>query len=190
MPSPTPLSSHRARPRPRGFVLVTIALLLVVVAGLGAAAMRSASTQERIAGVFYDRALALSSSESALSDAKEYLLDPAFDASDSSMKVRDGSPLFSNATGDGFTVYDWISAGTNWLTGTFAMLLGRADGNTNALARVKNAPGYIVDRFPDMGITPTTKFQVFRVTARGAGGRDENAAYTQVLSRVPVSTGS
>lgn len=180
-----PSSRHQA-----GVVLITVALFLVVLAALGAASMRSASVQERVSGVFYDRAVALASSEAALSDGKEYLLRPDFEATSAASKVRDGSTLFTSATADGFTVQSWVESNTNWLSGVSAMLLGTADNNATGLYRVKSSPAYIVDRFPDMGISTLTKFQVFRVTARGAGGRDENAVYTHVLSRVPVSTGS
>ena len=173
-----------------GVVLITVALFLVVLAALGAASMRSASVQERVSGVFYDRAVALASSEAALSDGKEYLLRPDFDPTNAASKVRDGSALFTSATGDGFTVQSWVESNTDWLTGPSILRLGAADSNTAVLGRVKTSPSYVVDRFPDMGVTTTTKFQVFRVTARGAGGRDENAVYTHVLSRVPVSTGS
>jgi len=173
-----------------GLVLITVVLLLVIIAALGATSMRSANIQERVSGVFYDRAVALASSEAALSDGKEYLLRPDFEATSAASKVRDGSTLYSSSTADGFTVLSWVEASTNWLTGTLALMLGTADGNPDTLTRVKAQPAYIVDRFPDMGISTTTKFQVFRVTARGAGGRDENAVYTHVLSRMPVSTGS
>lgn len=177
-------------PQQRGLVLITVVLLLVIIAALGASSMRSANIQERISGVFYDRAVALASSEAALSDGKEYLLRPDFEATSAASRVRDGSTLYTSATADGFTALSWVEASTNWLSGTLALLLGSADGNTDTLTRVKAQPAYIVDRFPDMGISTTTKFQVFRVTARGAGGRDENAVYTHVLSRMPVSTGS
>ncbi len=179
------------RGRDNGFVLVTVALLLVVIAALGAASMRASNIQERVAGVFYDRAVALASSEAALSDGKEYLLRPDFEATAAASKVRDGSAFFApSVTNDGLTVQMWVTNNTNWLASTLALMLGASDGNSSSLLRVKAQPSYIVDRFPDMGISTTTKFQVFRVTARGAGGRDENAVYTQILSRVPVSTGS
>ena len=173
-----------------GLVLITVALFLVVLAALGAASMRSASVQERIAGIFYDRAVALASSESALSEGKEFLLAPNFDTSSASSKVRDGSTLYSSATNDGLSVSAWVTSDTNWASGIFALILGSLDGVTGNLLRVPVKPSYIVDRFPDMGYSTTTKFQVFRVTARGAGGRSENAVYTQLLYRVPVSTGS
>jgi Tfp pilus assembly protein PilX len=171
-------------------VLITVALFLVVLAGLGAASMRSAGVQERVSGVFYDRAVALASSEAALSDGKEYLLRPDFEATSAASKVRDGSAFFTSPTDDGFTVKAWVEANTDWLSGPFSLLLGSADSNNGVLTRVKARPAYIIDRFPDTGITSTTKFQTFRITARGAGGREENAVYTHVLSRVPVSTGS
>lgn len=185
------LSRHRAdRTQQSGVVLITVALFLVVLAALGAASMRSAGVQERIAGVFYDRTVALASSEAALSEAKEYLLASDFESSSAASKVRDGSVLYTSATNDGLSVLSWVQSNTNWVSGAFAVLLGTADGITDALLRVKSPPAYIVDRFPDMGISTTTKFQVFRVTARGAGGRQENAVYTHILSRIPVSTGS
>jgi Tfp pilus assembly protein PilX len=185
------LSARRAeRTQQSGIVLITVALFLVVLGALGAASMRSASVQERISGVFYDRTVALASSEAALSEAKEYLLAPDFESSSAASKVRDGSLLYSSTTNDGLSVLSWVQSNTNWISGAFAVLLGTADGITDALLRVKSPPAYIVDRFPDMGISTTTKFQVFRVTARGAGGRQENAVYTHILSRIPVSTGS
>ncbi len=183
-------SAELDKHRQGGLVLITVVLLLVVIAALGASSMRSANIQERISGVFYDRAVALASSEAALSDGKEYLLRPDFEATSTASKVRDGSLLYSSGTADGFTALSWVEASTNWVSGTLALLLGTSDGNTDTLTRVKAQPAYVVDRFPDMGISTTTKFQVFRVTARGAGGRDENAVYTHVLSRMPVSTGS
>ena len=183
-------SPHTRRHRQSGIVLITVALFLVVLAALGAASMRSASVQERIAGVFYDRTVALASSESALSEGKEFLLAPDFDTSSASSKVRDGSTLYSSSTNDGLSVSAWVASDTNWASGTFALILGSLDGITGNLLRVPAKPSYIVDRFPDMGYSTTTKFQVFRVTARGAGGRAENAVYTQLLYRVPVSTGS
>lgn len=190
LPTISSVSSAPAPHSQSGVVLITVALFLVVLAGLGAASMRSAGVQERVSGVFYDRAVALASSEAALSDGKEYLLRPDFEATSAASKVRDGSAFFTSPTDDGFTVKAWVEANTNWLSGPFALLLGSADSNTSALTRVKAQPAYIIDRFPDVGITTTTKFQTYRVTARGAGGRDENAVYTHVLSRVPVSTGS
>lgn len=183
-------SSDIRRRQQSGLVLITVALFLVVLAALGAASMRSANVQERIAGVFYDRTVALASSESALSEGKEFLLAPNFDTSSASSKVRDGSMLYSSATNDGLSVSAWVASDTNWASGTFALILGSLDGITGNLLRIPVKPSYIVDRFPDMGYSTTTKFQVFRVTARGAGGRSENAVYTQLLYRVPVSTGS
>ena len=185
-----PFVEGHMRSRQSGIVLVTVALFLVVLAALGAASMRSASVQERVSGVFYDRAVSLASSEAALSDGKEFLLRPDFESTSATSKVRDGSASYTSSTGDGFTAQSWVVNNTNWLTDAFSFRLGAADNNLATLTRVKSSPAYFIDRFPDMGITTTTKFQVFRVTARGAGGRDENAVYTHVLSRVPVSTGS
>lgn len=187
-------SDERSHPGPtatnqRGLVLITVVLLLVVIAAIGAASMRSAGVQERLAGVFYDRAVALASSESALSDGKEYVLRPDFEATSAASKVRDGTTLYGSGAADGLTVSSWVAANTSWTSGS-VLSLGAVDGIADSLARVATPPAYIIDRMPDMGVSTTTKFQTFRITARGAGGRSENAVYTHALTRIPVSTGS
>ena len=65
-----PSSSQRKQ---SGVVLITVALFLVVLAALGAASMRAASVQERIAGVFYDHTVSLTAADAALSDGMEFL---------------------------------------------------------------------------------------------------------------------
>ena len=174
-----------------GVVLITVALFLVVLAALGAASMRSASVQERIAGVFYDHTVALTAADAALSDGMEFLLAPNFDSSSASSKVRDGTLLFST-TADGLTIQSWVASNFNWLSGAQLLRLGAADGITDTLQRVKAgfSPGYVVDRFPNTGITTTTTYQVFRVTARGNGGRAESSAYAHMLTRIPTTSGN
>lgn len=181
-----PSSSQRKQ---SGVVLITVALFLVVLAALGAASMRSASVQERIAGVFYDHTVSLTAADAALSDGMEFLLDPNFDSSSASSKVRDGTTLFSTAA-DGLSIQSWVASNFDWLAGTQLLRLGAADGITGSLQRVKFNPGYVVDRFPNMGITTTTTYQVFRVTARGNGGRAESSTYAHVLTRIPVTSGN
>jgi Tfp pilus assembly protein PilX len=200
-PSPAHLSRHLLAPRLRariyvlpthcrhtpnndGFVILTVALLLVVLAALGAASMKSANTQERIAGIFYDRAVALASSESALSDGKSFLLTPDFDGTNA--KIRDASGAYTGTTNDGFSIQSWVGANTDW--DTQGWTLGNFDNNFAKLARVKSPPSYIIEKFPPTGITSTSKFQVYRINARGAGGRNENAVYTHSLSVEQVTT--
>lgn len=183
-------STHLPRTPQSGFVLITAALFLVVLVALGAAAMRTASVQERIAGVFYDRALALSAADAALSDGMEFLLRPDFDSSSASSKVRDGQVLYSSATSDGLTVESWVRSNFDWLAGAQVLRLGVADGIAAPLLRVKFNPGYVVDRIPNAGITTSTTYQVFRVTARGNGARAENSIYLQTLTRIPATSGN
>jgi Tfp pilus assembly protein PilX len=185
-------STLARRAHQSGVVLITVALFLVVLAALGAASMRSASVQERIAGVFYDRAVALAAADAALSDGMEYLLDSNFDPWATSSRVRDGTLLYATTTADGLSVKSWVESNFNWLTGADVLRLGAADANADLLQRVKVgfSPGYVVDRFPNMGITTTTTYQVFRVTARGNGGRTENSIYTHLLTRIPTTSGN
>ena len=173
----------------RGVVLISVVMFLIVLAALGAASMNSAKSQERMSGVFYDRAVALSAADSALSDGMEFLLLPDFDTVSAASKVRVGQDLFASAAFDGLSVKSWVQSNLNWLTGANSFRLGAADQISDALLRVKDNPGYVVDRFTDMGITTTSKFQVFRVTARGGGGRAETSVYTHVLTRIPVPSG-
>lgn len=179
------------RDKQLGIVLITVALFLVVLAALGAASMRSASVQERIAGVFYDRTVALTAADAAISDSMEFLLDPNFDSSSASSKVRDGTALFST-TADGLSIQSWVASNFDWLSGTSVLRLGAADGITDPLRRVKAnfGPSYVVDRFPNTGITTTTTYQVFRITARGNGGRAESSSYAHVLTRIPTTSGN
>jgi len=174
----------------RGIVLVFVAVFLVVLGSLGVAGMRSANVQERLSGVFYDRAVALAASDAALSDGFQYLQKADFDFSAAGSKVRDGIPLYSSSAADGLTAKSWVSNNVNWLTGSSVFQLGEADGISGKLERVKDNPSYVIDRFPNTGITTTTKYQVYRVTARGGGGRAENSVYTHYLSRIAVPSGS
>jgi Tfp pilus assembly protein PilX len=174
----------RRKQNDAGFVLITVALLLVVLAALGAASMKSANTQERVAGVFYDRAVALASSESALSDGKSFLLNPDFDGTNG--KIRDASAAYTGVANDGFSIKSWVEGNTDWASEGWT--LGNFDNNFTKLARVKSQPSYIIEKFPPTGITSTSKFQVYRINARGAGGRNENAVYTHTLSVEQVTT--
>lgn len=184
----SPTTNHREQ---SGVVLITVVLFLVVLAALGAASMRSASVQERIAGVFYDHAVSLTAVDAALSDGMEFLLAPNFDSSSASSKVRDGTLLFST-TADGLSIQSWVASNFDWLSGAQVLRLGTADGITDALQRVKLgfSPSYVVDRFPNMGITTTTTYQVFRLTARGNGGRAESSTYAHTLTRIPTTSGN
>lgn len=180
----------RALTGQRGVVLITVAVLLVVLGSLGVAAMRSANIQERMAGVFYDRAVAMHASDAALSDGFQYLLRPDFSSSASTSKVRDGLALFTSSTADGLTGKSWVQNNSNWLSGLDVLRLGEADGNTSGLLRVKDNPGYVIDRMPNMGASTTSTFENYRVTARGGGGRAESSVYTHYLVQVKISSGS
>ena len=168
-----------------GIVLITVVLFLVVLAAIGASAMKSARLQERMSGVFYDRSVALSSSDAAISDAFEFLQRDIFEVA-SSTKVRIGEDYYATATNDGLSAQSWVANNFNWLTGVFTFRLGAADSNVTNLTRVKDNPAYVIDRFSDTGMTTTAKFQVYRVTARAGGGRAENSIYTHVLYRASI----
>ena len=179
------ITGNRLTKAQKGIVLITVVLFLVVLAALGASAMKSARMQERMSGVFYDRSVALSSSDAALSDAFEYLQRDVFEVSSSS-KIRIGEDYYATPANDGLSAQSWVASNFDWLTGVFTFRLGAADSNTANLSRVKDNPAYVIDRFTDTGMSTTAKFQVYRVTARAGGGRSENSIYAHILYRASI----
>lgn len=61
------------RPAPRGMALIVALGMLLTILSLGLTAVRLVSSEERMAGHAYDRALALQAAESALREAEQWV---------------------------------------------------------------------------------------------------------------------
>lgn len=171
----------------QGFVLVVVLLFLVVLSLLGTSAVRSARYQEQIAGAQYERVTALSASHAALSDGRDYVLQPEFDANDPGYRVRDlASAGVIGTVDEGWNVASWILGNTDWQSGPFAHPFGVGNGESYQIARVNRQPSFIVDKLPAEQTQNAVPYMTYRVTARGEGGHSDNAAYTQSILRVPV----
>lgn len=180
---------HRqtAPERSRGFVMIVVLIFLVVLTLIGVAGINTARVQEQIASARFERVTAAAAAQAGLSDGRDYVLQPEFDWTSGSYRVRDlPTAGLIGTDGEGWTVASWVRSNTDWYSGPWALQFGDGSGDAYALARVNRNPAFIVDRLPVEQSQNAIPYQVFRITARGEGARPESSVYTQGIVRMPV----
>lgn len=183
----TPKNFPRRLPRSkqRGITLVIVLILLVVLTILGVGGMRATRTQEQIASARYERVTSVASAHAGAADGRDYVLGP-FDPKDPGSKVQSYRD-FLNTSNEGWTVNQWVVAGTDWLSGANIFTLGDSRPAIKYLMTRTRVPTYIVQE-----IVPTTTshgdtYYAYRVTSRGEGARSENSTYVQTFHRLSVA---
>ena len=160
------ISGYTERHRETGSVLVVGIVILMVLTLLAVVAMRVTTLEERMAGGLRDRDLAFQAAEAALREGEELLTLAALPAFDGT---------------DGYFQPDrtlWSRNNPVWSSGS-REYSGNIDG-------VASQPRYIIEELPPV-LEPTRSFVpgprpesgIFRITARGVGGRDSSVIILQ-----------
>jgi len=156
---------NKSRPgRQKGAVLITALVLLVVLTLLGTTAVQNTVMEERMAGNYYDLAVAFEAAESALRAGEGGLADDTtysgygFVGGDGTFEVTD--------TDESISPHD---------ASNYALTAASDVVSDNVHA----APSYFIERLPEIKLpssglvlgfqdtTPTVQY--YRVTARGEG---------------------
>lgn len=178
------MNNHRGpAPQQRGIALILVLVFLVVLTLLGTTALRTAKIQEQLAGTTYDRVVARSASDAALADGSDFTLTGCGPTSAQSNVIT------GSETADGWTVQSWRQNNTNWTVGGGNKATAFGSGgylatNPPLLSRVLTNPTYIVDQLPP-ALSSVPGMQVWRVTARGVGGRATTEVYNEIIMAVP-----
>lgn len=190
--NPLPKPSRRGE---GGFVLVTALMFLIVLTVLGLSIMSTNTLEERMAGYFRDRQLAVESAEAALRDAERDLLNGT--------RLIAGNMGFENACADDGNYRGlclpkttgkpiWIdleeSNNSGWMRGEDAVKTVKYGTFTSAnqikdLPHVAKLPRYIIEALtvPSFDLEPGKNSYVYRVTAVGFGRRVATRVVLQAL---------
>ncbi len=160
-----PVSSRRYRlptAGQQGVALVVGLILLLVLTLIGLTSMRSAVMEERMAGHFRDRDLALQAAEAALRDAEAFIVGNAI--TEGSGGVYNGSNGLLGRTDE---EPDYLS-----------MIWDDSNSRFRSFPRVSQNPRYVIkmlDKTTSGGQTIT----IFRITARGVGRNPNTRVFVQ-----------
>lgn len=181
------MNSHRPGTEQRGIALILVLVFLVVLTLLGTTALRTAKIQEQLAGTTYDRLMARAASDAAIADAGDFPLLPG-------CGPAQYNTIYGNESADGWTVASWRQNNTDWAAngankaiafGSGGLLVNNPPrlgfSTTPALNHpVAANPTYIVDSFSS-GLSSVPGTRVWRVTARGVGGRATTEVYSEAM---------
>jgi type IV pilus assembly protein PilX len=184
---PLKFASPKAQ-RQRGITLVIVLIFLVVLTLLGITGMRTTRLQEQMASSRYERVTAIAAAHAGISDGRQYV-QSIVDANAAGAKVKFENELIGSAN-EGWTVEDWVKADTDWYADPRVVPFGKGNGETYAVQRINNNPGYFVHKFGAEGAQNGDVYNMYRVTARGEGGRATNSAYLQSQFVDVVSVGN
>jgi len=163
------LNNINSTRKQRGAVLFVSLIMLLLMTLIGISAMQTTVLEERMAGNFKDRNMALQAAESSLRAAEKYLNDttvlPGFTATGTTLGLY--QPTSSGAPRWG--IVDWL----DWSnTGDVIQYPG-------TLNNISSAPVYIIEEMPpineagsslEAGVILTNNY--YRVTTRAVGGTD------------------
>jgi type IV pilus assembly protein PilX len=172
--------------RERGITLVIVLVFMVVLTLLGVAGMRDTRLQEQMAAARFERVVSFAAAQAALADGQDFVFGD-FEPADPSSKVQPHGPIMGT-NAEGFTVEQWIKSNTDWISGPYAQSFGTGSGITYSLIGPNRNPTYIVTQIDMPTIDPAAPVPVFRVTARGEGGRRENSTFLQTMYSFPIAT--
>lgn len=186
------------RRRESGFVLVTALMFLIVLTVLGLSIMSTNTLEERMAGYFRDRQLALESAEAGLRDAERDIFSGSraisgimgFEAGCADSGSYQGlcqpntsvNPIWVDLETPSNAGYPgWVGSGSENAAvksvkyGTFS--------NAPLLARVARQPRYIIEAVtvPSFDLEPGKSSYVYRVSAVGFGRRVATRVVLQAL---------
>lgn len=181
----------------RGFVLIVSLMLLVVLTILGISIISTNTMDEKMAGYFIDRQIALQAAESALRDAERDLLF--------SGRIAGTTGFINDCSSDGLCLPEtdgspiWADLDTNnnlgWKLGNNvgpSIALGTYTSPPPGLATIPNVaaqPRYIIEALsiPGAGGSLRVGFGaqqstiIYRVTAVGFGRRNSTRVVLQAL---------
>jgi type IV pilus assembly protein PilX len=159
---------RRAAGAQRGVVLVVALVLLAIMSLVGLNAMRSVSSEERMAGHTYDRSVSFQAAESALREAEAV--------------VSLNKPIAGTTCAAGVCPPPLATAVPRWLDPTFT---DWQDAAVVSSGSVSLTPQYIVEYLGNTfecepgSPSTTTDCKRYRITARSNAGADRAAVMVQ-----------
>lgn len=168
----------------RGSALIIGLIFLMLLTLLGVAAMQGSALQERMAGNLRDRGLAFQAAEAALREAERLLQRsglPSFDQPERGLSQPRHNALrdsyWSLPPGRACPPPDDASALHHCWERDFAELGDNGDDGPEGLAgAVSQLPRYFIEEMPP---DPQSDIRMFRMTARGVGGRGTSVVILQ-----------
>lgn len=162
------LLSSRSAGAQRGVVLIVALVLLAIMSLVGLNAMRSVSSEERMAGHTYDRSVSFQAAESALREAEAF--------------VSLNKPTAGASCAAGICPAPLATDTPRWLDPSFTAW---QDGTVIASGSINLTPQYIVEylgnTFECEPGSPSTSSDCkrYRITARSNAGADRAAVMVQ-----------
>jgi len=151
----------------RGAVLFISLMMLLLMTLIGVSGMQTSILEEKMAGNFKDRNMALQAAESSLRAAEKYLNDTAILPEFTGVTLGHYLPTSSGEARWDDTIIDWSADTTDVIP------------YPNSLDSISAAPVYIIEEMPpvneaggslETGVVLTNNY--YRVTTRATGGTD------------------